>query len=83
MNLENLQRQRVFNHFLFWYKNIDKSIISTLAFVWSEIGLFLHTLLRTLLKYKDFSVLISVLKGHLDGYKYIIRYLRSKKIDIK
>lgn len=82
MNWENLQRQRVFNHFLVWYKNIDKSILSILAFVWSEIGLFLHTVLRTIkrsIKNKDFSVL----KGHLDGYKYIIRYLRNKKIDIE
>jgi len=59
---------RVFNHFLFWEKNIDFSLASLLAFLWSQFGFLIQTVARCIL-----SRSLSPLKGVIIAYKTIIK----------
>jgi len=62
----------VYNHYLFWRKNIGLSLISVVAFIWSQFGIFNLALVDSLFRL-NFGPLMGILKG----WKEIVKEIKE------
>ena len=63
-NFREINISLIYNHFLFFRKNMPKTFLHTLAYVWSDIGKFLLVFVKSIL-HKDMGILGAFITGHI------------------
>lgn len=75
INSQKYREKLIFNHFYLFKKNFPKSLKHILAHIWSHLGLIIECIGAAIIK-RD----VGYIKGCLNGYKNIYRYIRHHKL---